>query len=104
MLLIVHLLFAALFVVLGLAFRKGKGIFLIAGYNTASAEEKAKIDEKKLCKYMSQLMFALAGCWLVVACSEIFHKMALLWVGLGLFCIVCVGGVLYMNTGNRLTK
>lgn len=104
MLLIIHLLVAALLVVLGFVFRKGKGSFLIAGYNTASAAEKAKINEKKLCKYMSQLMFALAGCWLVIACSEVFHKIALFWVGFGLFCIVCVGGVVYMNIGNRLMK
>ncbi|WP_455714884.1 DUF3784 domain-containing protein [Anaerosporobacter sp.] len=30
----------------------GRGGFLIAGYNTSSAEEKAKYDEKKLCRVM----------------------------------------------------
>ncbi len=30
----------------------GKGSFLIAGYNTASKEEKERYDEKKLCRVM----------------------------------------------------
>ena len=44
MLLTIHLLIVALFVVLGLVFRKGKGAFLIAGYNTASKAKKDGID------------------------------------------------------------
>ena len=44
--LIVHLVVAGIFLVLGTVFAFGKGAFLIAGYNTASAEEKAKYDEK----------------------------------------------------------
>ncbi len=61
--LIVHLVVAGIFLVLGTVFAFGKGAFLIAGYNTASAEEKAKYDEKKLCRAVSKLMFALAACW-----------------------------------------
>lgn len=48
--LIVHLVVAGIFLVLGTVFAFGKGAFLIAGYNTASAEEKAQYDEKKLCR------------------------------------------------------
>lgn len=59
--LIVHLVVAGIFLVLGTVFAFGKGAFLIAGYNTASAEEKAKYDEKKLCRAVSKLMFALAA-------------------------------------------
>ena len=50
MLLAVFLVIAALFVVLGIIFALGKGANLIAGYNTASYEEKSKTDEKKLLK------------------------------------------------------
>ncbi|MBL4933195.1 DUF3784 domain-containing protein [Clostridium paridis] len=42
----------ALFLVLTITFLSGKGGFLIAGYNTSSKEEKAKYDEKKLCRVM----------------------------------------------------
>lgn len=38
------------FAVMSIVFLCGKGSFLIAGYNTASAREKAKYDEKKICR------------------------------------------------------
>lgn len=40
--------FAIPFLIMALVFFSGKGSGLIAGYNTASDEEKAKYDEKKL--------------------------------------------------------
>ena len=39
-----------LFATMSILFLCGKGSFLIAGYNTASAKEKAKYDEKKMCR------------------------------------------------------
>ena len=59
MLLAIHLVMTGSFVLLGVVFASGKGTGLIAGYNTATAEEKANYDKKKLCKAMSRLMFAL---------------------------------------------
>ena len=104
MLLILHLFITGLFVLLGVIFALGKGAGLIAGYNTASAQEKEKYDVKKLCKSMSRFMFALAACWLVIAASEIFQTLILLWIGLALFLLTIVTGLIYMNTGNRCKK
>ena len=104
MLLAIHLVMIMVFVILGVIFLNGKGAFLIAGYNTASKAEKQKTDEKKLCSFMGKMMFILAGCWLVIASSEIFKAMWLLWVGLCLFFVVCVGAVIYMNSGNRFNR
>lgn len=104
MLVALHLVVTLIFIVLGIVFMNGKGAFLIAGYNTASNAEKQKINEKKLCKFMGKLMFVLAGCWLVIASSEIFRMMWILWVGLCLFLVVCIGGIIYANTGNRFKR
>ena len=104
MLLTIHLLITASLLVLGLIFRMGKGAFLIAGYNTASRAQKEQIDEKKLCRYMSRLMFVLAGCWLIITACEVFGKIWLLWLGWGLFLISVVFGVIYINTGGRIKK
>lgn len=63
--LIVHLVVAGIFLVLGTVFAFGKGAFLIAGYNTASAEEKAKYDEKSsvgLCRSLC-LRWRRVGSW-----------------------------------------
>lgn len=38
----------------------GKGSFLIAGYNTASKEEKERYDEKKLCRVMGLGMLIIS--------------------------------------------
>ena len=43
----------AVFAVMGVLLWTGKGGWLIAGYNTASAEEKKKYDEKKLNRTMA---------------------------------------------------
>lgn len=102
--LVIHLSVAALFVVLGIVFLRGKGANLISGYNTASVEEKMKTDEKKLCRFMGKLMFALAACWLVAASSEVFHTKALLGAGIVLFLVVIIVGLIYANTGHRFEK
>ena len=104
MLLMIHLMLVALFIALGVLFLNGKGADLIAGYTSAPASEKARYDEKALCRFMGKFMFALAGCDLVAASGEIFREMALLWVGIGLFFAVIAAGVVYMNTGKRFQK
>ena len=104
MLLTVFLVITALFVVLGIIFASGKGAGLIAGYNTASREEKAKTDEKKLLKAMSVFMFVLAGCFFVSALSGVFHVRSLIWIGQALFAVSLIGGLIYLNTGDRFRK
>ena len=102
--LVVNLVMIALFVLLGVLFARGKGLDLIAGYNTLSAREKEKYDKEKLCKAMSRMMFLLAGTWAVAAAGVYIRSNALCWAGIALFLAVIIGGVIYMNTGNRLMK
>lgn len=104
MLLAIHGGIMLVFLLLGLVFSQGKGAFLIAGYNTAPKREKEKYDEKALCRFMGKLMFALAGTWVPIALSALLDWIWLLWLGLGLFLAVCIGGVVYMNTGHRFEK
>ena len=92
MLLVIHLLVAASFLALSLIFARGRGTSLIAGYNTAAPEEKARYDEKKLCWAMSRLMLALALCWLVIAASALWQPA--LWIGLALFVTAAIAGVI----------
>ena len=101
---IVNICILVLFFLLGLLFARGKGAGLIAGYNTMSAREKEKYDKKKLCKAMSGMMFLLAGTWAVAAAGVYIRSNALCWAGIALFLAVIIGGLIYMNTGNRLKK
>ena len=88
MLLLIHFLTVALFLVLGTVFYRGKGAWLIAGYNTASPAEKRTYDEPALCRFMGKLMFALAACWLVITFGDLLQIMALFWIGFVLFLVV----------------
>ena len=101
---IANAVMAAVFVLLGILFSRGKGAFLIAGYNTASAAEKARYDEKALCRFMGKLMFALAACQAGMGLGAAWAGMWLYWLGIALFLAAAVGGVIYANTGRRFLK
>ena len=58
---IVSIVFAVMFLVLAVIFLMGKGDMLIAGYNTASEEERAKINIKRLRVLMAILSVITAG-------------------------------------------
>ena len=51
---------ASVFLAISIFLFLGKGSWLIAGYNTASAEEKAKYNEKKLCKAIGIITLVVA--------------------------------------------
>jgi len=55
------LLIALLFVTLGVLIKYGKMYFLIAGYNTMSAEEKAQYNIKKIATLFRNVTFAMAA-------------------------------------------
>lgn len=55
------IIFAALFVILGIIFLMGKGDKLIAGYNTASEEEKKEVNIQRLRLLMAVMMVITAG-------------------------------------------
>lgn len=102
--LIVNISVILMFVILGIMFSMGKGVDLVAGYNTMPKEEQERIDKKALCKYMTWLMFILAACWTVYSIGMEISKMWLVWCGIGLFLAIIIIFVILLNTGNRLQK
>jgi len=58
---IVSVVFAVVFIVLAVVFLMGKGDKLIAGYNTASEEERAKVNIKRLRILMAIVCVITAG-------------------------------------------
>lgn len=96
-----------LLLILGIVLRSGKASFLISGYNTLPKKEKEKYDEKKLCKFVSNLMFLLS---LLLSFNGIItilkpDNYALFYIiGLFFFIVVAIVAVIYMNTGNRFKK
>ena len=53
------LIIEVLFIVMAAVLLSGHGSFLIAGYNTKTPEEKAKYDEKKLCRIVGTGMLVI---------------------------------------------
>ena len=102
--LIVNVLIILFFVALAVMFARGKGIDLIAGYNTMSASEKEKINKEALCKYMSRFMLVLAACWCVLSVGIQISQTWLFWVGFALFIGATIVFAIYLNTGNRIQK
>ena len=93
----------ALFLVLGVLLWNGKGAFLIAGYNTSSKEEKAKYNEKALCRFVAKLMFFCALCMVLFAIAPMVGTW-LMWLTQAVMLIVIIAAVVYANTGNRFRK
>lgn len=56
-----------LFAILALVFFRGKGGWLIAGYNAMSSEEKEKYNYKRLCHIMGSCMIA-TDVLLIISC------------------------------------
>lgn len=91
-----------MFFALGIIFSKGKGAFLIAGYNTHPNKEK--FNEKALCMAVAKLMYALGVSWLIVAVSSLLESKIMFIIGQVVFIVSIIVGVIYLNTGNRFEK
>jgi len=94
--------FVIMFLLLSITFLRGKGSFLIAGYNTASDEEQKKYDKKKLCKTMGVCTSVITGvlvimtfaAYLVVyGIADVAIMKAVGWV----FSIVIISNVILTN-------
>lgn len=94
-------------IILGIVIRTGKANFLIAGYNTASKEEKEKINEKELAKSMGNLLLILGGIQFILPISKALKlgDMNILGVYVNvLFIFVTISGVIYMNTAKKFKR
>ena len=74
----------------------GHGSWFISGYNTASKEEKAKYDEKKLCKttgfgmaVMAVLIFVMGLFEDVLPASFAYISLGIILVDILLMIVVC---------------
>lgn len=57
---IIGWIIVGIFIILSVVLISGRGSWLIAGYNTASEEEKEKYDEKKLCRAVGVMLLLIA--------------------------------------------
>lgn len=98
---------AAILIFLGYLIRYKQVTWLISGYNTASKEAREKFDKEKLTRHVGNFMFLLGGINLLLALAGFLfpaHGDAVLGVGIGALTLAILGGLYYLNTGNRVMK
>ena len=92
---VVLIIVAALLLIMGIIILIGKGDNLIAGYNTASKEERAKYDIKRLRGLIGGLLIAMAPMMLLLAGEPSTEKV---WSFTALVLVVCIVVVILANT------
>lgn len=83
---------------------RGKGSWLIAGYNTLDKETKERYDSVALCKFMGKYLLSISLSLPIIPIGGILK---LNWLSLvyGLYLVISVFFVMiYANTGNRFKK
>ena len=101
---LVSSIFAVPVIIIGIVLCCGKGAFLIAGYNTSSPEERAKYDEKALCRAVGILLFVMVGCVELLLLGAVLDITALEWGGGILMAVSTVFGLIYINTSKRFKR
>jgi small neutral amino acid transporter SnatA (MarC family) len=93
------IIFSILFIVLAIILLMGKGDRLIAGYNTASEEERKKIDIRRLRIVIAVLMVMTAVFCIVLPllCNSVSSQL----LAAGIFCAITVVDVIVANTWAR---
>lgn len=87
-----------IFAVLSIVLISGHGSWLISGYNTASKEEKAKYNEKKLCRTMGIGMSVIAILTLIMGLFENFLPAFFVYIAVGIIVVDVVVIIILENT------
>ena len=90
-----------IFAVLSIVLISGHGSWLISGYNTASKEEKAKYNEKKLCRTMGIGMSIIAILLLIMGVFENILPAFFVYIALG---IILADVVIIIVLGNTICR
>jgi len=91
---------------LGLIVHTGKANGLIAGYNTMSEKEKAKWNEKAMSKATGWVLI-ISSAVLLIACIPMalnFYPVTVCFVSWGMFTVIIIAGVIYINVSPRFKR
>jgi hypothetical protein len=96
-----HIGIGLLLVILGYLMKVKQWSWLIAGYNTSSAEEKAKYDTTALCNGVGNFMFFLGSTLFLASVGFVLEASWITFMGWGLFSLGIIVFLIYANTGGR---
>ena len=86
-----------IFAIISVVLLMGHGANLIAGYNTASEEEKSRYDEKKLCRVTGIGMLVITVMIFIMAVWEAVLPAVFAYIFLGVV-VDCIVIIILMNT------
>ena len=89
------------FAVFSIVLLLGRGSWLISGYNTASKEEKAKYNEKKLCRVMGSGMAVIAVLILIMGVFESILPVFFVYISIG---IILADVAVMLILGNTICR
>ena len=87
-----------IFLVISIMLLSGHGSGLISGYNTSSKKEKAKYNEKKLCKTTGFGMAVIAVLILVMGLFEDLLPACFAYISLGVVGVDCLVIIIVSHT------
>ncbi len=97
-----------IFIVLGFILRRGKGEWLIAGYNLQSEKEKNQYDKLALFKFTGNLLIFIGIMFILFFLCTTYLNSSYMKISIIIFIslifIVVFGSLIYLNTGNRFRK
>ncbi|MDF2907288.1 MAG: hypothetical protein K0R34_2609 [Herbinix sp.] len=86
---------------IGLILRSGRGAFLISGYNMLSREQRAKYDEKALCRFVGNMLFIIIFFLVFAVIGGIYDLTWLIALSTTAIFGFTIGCLIYANTNNR---
>ena len=84
--------------ILSLVLLSGHGSGLIAGYNTASEDEKNQYDQKKLCRVIGAGMLIITILTFILVVWETVLPAAFVYIFLGVVILDCAAMIVLANT------
>lgn len=96
----------ALLLILGLLIRRFNLGFLIAGYNTSSAEQKTRWNENELTRFIGSMLTVCGAVLLAGGVLIAFHiaAEAALGVSWAVFFVVMLWALIFVNMSRRFKK
>ena len=88
----------AVLLLLSLVLIFGKGSWLIAGYNTSTKEEKARYDEKKLCRVVGIGLLVITVLTTVSTLLQNVLPAFFAYIMVGIIILDCVVMIILCNT------
>lgn len=101
---LVHIGIGVLLVILGYLMKVKQWSWLISGYNTSSAEEKAKYDKEALCNGVGNFMYFLGFSLFVASIGFFLETSWIIIMDWALFSATIVVFLIYANTGGHYKK